>query len=124
MRLYVILLLIPFFTFSQFFNEQDKQLHFAAGNITGAFGYVLSYKKHQDKKRAIITGICTAFAAGVAKELFDGAIMNGYVEHKDILATTLGGITISTTIPLFQKKRKKRYRQLDKWNGGYLYQKN
>ena len=124
MKYILLLFLIPSITFSQMYKEQDKQLHFAAGNIAGAAGYIYSYNKHQDKKRAMITGICTAFAAGVAKELFDGAIMNGYVEHKDILATTLGGITISTTIPLFQKKMKKRYRQLDKWNGGYLYQKN
>ena len=44
---------------------EDKKLHFAAGNIAGAVGYTWSYKKHQDKKRAIVAGICTAFAAGV-----------------------------------------------------------
>jgi|TARA_R100001163_G_C5053148_1_gene189724 uncharacterized protein YfiM (DUF2279 family) len=97
---------------------EDKKLHFAAGNIAGAVGYTWSYKKHQDKKRAIVAGICTAFAAGVMKEMFD-ASTGGYVEHGDVLATTLGGITISTTIPLFSKKKK--YRRLDKWKGGYKY---
>ena len=108
---------------SQFIlQEPDKQLHFGAGMITSALGYTWSYNKHQDKKRAMITGVCTAFAAGVAKELFDGGIRGGYVDHRDILATTMGGITMSVTIPLFQPK-KKRYRKLDKWNGGYDYDK-
>ena len=101
-----------------FVYQHDKQLHFGAGMITSALGYTWSYNKHQDKKRAMITGICTSFAAGVAKELFDGGIMGGYVDHRDILATTMGGLTMSVTIPLFQPK-KKRYRQLDKWKGGY-----
>lgn len=102
-----------------FFQQEDKQLHFAAGSVIGATGYILSYNKHQDKKRAMITGICAAFAAGVAKEWLD-ANQGGYVEHEDVLATTLGGITFSLTIPLFQRKRI-RYRQLDKINGGYKY---
>ena len=122
MKQVILLIFFPLFTFSQMYKEQDKQLHFAAGNIVGAAGYIYSYNKHQDKKRAMITGICTAFAAGVMKELYDGS-SGGYIEHEDILATTLGGITITTTIPLFQRKKKKKYRQLDKWKGGYFYPK-
>jgi|TARA_Y100000992_G_scaffold136278_2_gene90181 hypothetical protein len=104
----ILLLLIPTLSFSQLYTEKDKQLHFFAGNISGGLGYHLSYQKHQDKQRALITGICTAFAAGVMKEMFD-ASRGGYIEHADILATTLGGITITTTIPLFQNK--KRFKQ-------------
>ena len=33
----------------------------------------------------MITGLCTAFAAGVMKELYDGGIRGGYVDHRDIL---------------------------------------
>ena len=93
--------------------QEDKKLHFAAGNIVGAAGYTLSYSKHQNKKRAIITGVCTAFAAGVMKEMYDAAT-GGYVEHADVLATTIGGITISATISLFKSKKKygpKKYRK-------------
>ena len=112
MKKLLILLLIPSFLFPQFYEENDKQLHFAAGSIIGASGYVWSYQKHQDKKRAMITGICLAFAAGVVKELYDGEIENGYVELDDIAATTLGGITWSLTIPLFQPiKRATKVRQ-------------
>tara|TARA_B100000963_G_scaffold104654_1_gene90637 strand:- start:5102 stop:5467 length:366 start_codon:yes stop_codon:yes gene_type:complete len=93
-------------------KENDKQLHFGAGMVTSALGYTWSYNKHQNKKRAIVTGLCTAFAAGVAKELFDGA-RGGQIDHRDIFATTLGGITMSVTIPLFQPK-KVRYRKKKK----------
>ena len=101
-------------------QEEDKQMHFGAGIISAGIGYHISYNKHRDKKRAMITGVCTAFAVGVAKELFDGGIQNEYVDPRDIWATTLGGIGISLTIPIFQPK-KIRYRKLDKWNGGYDY---
>ena len=89
-------------------QEQDKQLHFGAGMITSSLGYTWSYNKHQDKKRAIITGVCTALAAGVAKELLDGG-RGGDIDPRDILATTMGGVTMSVTIPLFQPK-KRRYK--------------
>ncbi len=102
----VLLLIVSSTSHSQFLLEEDKQLHFAAGNITGAAGYFWSYNKHQDKKRAMITGICTAFAAGVIKEMYDGQIKGGYVDLEDIAATTLGGITINVSIPLFIPQRK------------------
>ena len=103
-------------------QEPDKQLHFGAGMIVSSLGYTWSYNKHQDKKRAMLTGLCTAFASGVLKELYDGGIRGGYVDHRDIFATTLGGITMSITIPLFQPK-KVRYRKLNKVIGGYDYDK-
>ena len=112
MKRLLIILLFPSFLFSQFYEENDKQLHFAAGSIIGASGYAWSYQKHQDKKRAMVTGICLAFAAGVVKEMYDGQIKGGYVELDDIAATTLGGITWSLTIPLFQPtKRATKVRQ-------------
>ena len=112
MKRLLIILLFPSFLFSQFYEENDKQLHFAAGSIIGASGYVWSYQNHQDKKRAMVTGICLAFAAGVVKEMYDGQIKGDYVELDDIAATTLGGITWSLTIPLFQPtKRATKIRQ-------------
>ena len=119
-----IILTICFFllsstTFSQIYTERGKQLHFFAGTISGSLGYSYFYNKTQNKKSAIIAGICTSFMAGVSKELYDSAIMGNKMDPKDLLATTLGGITVSVTIPLFQKK--KRYRRLDKVNGGYWY---
>tara|TARA_Y100000361_G_C11112582_1_gene318474 strand:+ start:83 stop:424 length:342 start_codon:yes stop_codon:yes gene_type:complete len=86
-------------------QEQDKQLHFGAGMITSGLGYTWSFNKHQDKKKALITGIATSIVAGIAKETFD-SIRGGDFDERDILATTLGGITVSVTIPLFKKKHK------------------
>lgn len=120
-RLVVIATLLSAFTFSQI--QEDKKLHYAAGNIIGAAAYVYSYNKHQDKKKAFINGVCTAFAAGVVKEIYDGE-NDGYVEHEDILATTLGGITITAILHLLNKNKKSNYRILDKKLGGYYYEKN
>lgn len=103
--------------------QEDKKLHFAAGNVIGAAGYVYSYNKHYDKKRAFINGVCSAFGAGVLKEIYDGE-NDGYVEHDDILATTIGGITAVTLLHLFLKDKKKNYRILDKKIGGYYYEHN
>ena len=86
-------------------QEQDKQLHFGAGMITSALGYTWSYSKYQDKKKAMITGIATSILAGVAKETYDN--MRGReFDERDILATTMGGVAVSITIPLFKKRRK------------------
>ena len=57
-KLLIILLMITLPLSAQSFIEQeDKQLHFTAGSIIGATGYIWSYQKHYDKKRAMITGI-------------------------------------------------------------------
>jgi uncharacterized protein YfiM (DUF2279 family) len=104
-RLLIILLIATLPLYGQTFIEQkDKQLHFTAGNIAGATGYFWSYHKHHDKKRAMITGVATAFAAGIVKEFYD-ASQGGYVDFEDIAATTLGGLTINVTLPIFTGKK-------------------
>ena len=112
MRLLLLILLMITLPFQAqtFFQQEDKQLHFVAGSVIGAAGYIISYNKHQDKNRAMITGVCTAFAAGVLKEMYD-ASQGGYIDHADVLATTLGGITISLTVPLFTERKVYRQRK-------------
>ena len=88
-------------------QEHDKQLHFAAGSMAGAFGYYWSYHKQQNKTKAIITGICTSLLAGAAKEVYDNS-QGGIFDKRDILATGMGGVFVTFTIPLFQKKKKKK----------------
>ena len=74
MRLLLILLMITMpFQAQNFFEKEDKQLHFMAGNVSGALGYMKSYDKHGDVKRAMITGVCLAFASGVMKEMYDAS---------------------------------------------------
>ena len=122
-----ILLIIAFILsttqfMGQDFRERDKQLHFAAGSIIGAFGYHM-YQKEFGKvpqSYSILAGLATGFAAGTAKELFDSAIQGEKFDSGDLAATVLGSFTIAVTIPIFQN-RKVRYRQLDKVKGGYKY---
>ena len=107
---------------AQDFRERDKQLHFAAGTIAGAFGYYMYQNEfgRVPQSHSILAGLATGFAAGTAKELFDTAIQGEKFDTEDLAATILGSFTISVVIPIFQN-RKVRYRQLDKVNGGYKY---
>ena len=107
MRLFYILLLFPTLFFGQLLQEKDKQLHFAAGMVSGAVGYTLVYNKTQNKKLAIAGGLVTSFAAGLAKEYYDKQ-NGGKADPRDILATSLGGLSVSVTIPLFTKNNRKR----------------
>ena len=107
MKLLYIFLLFPSLLFGQLLQEQDKQLHFAAGMLSSAAGYTFVYNKTGDKKKAMIAGIATSILAGIAKETYDN-IKGGNFDERDILATGLGGITVSATIPLFTKNKKKK----------------
>ena len=107
MKLFYILLLFPTLIFGQLLQEKDKQLHFAAGMISGAAGYTFVYNKTENETLAIFGGITSSLAAGLAKELYDKQ-NGGKADPRDILATSLGGISVSVTIPLFTKNKKKR----------------
>jgi len=85
-------------------QERDKQLHFAAGSFAGVLGYSWSYHRYHNKTKAIITGLCTSLVAGVAKEVYDN-YQGGLFDKRDILATGMGGVFVTFTIPLFQKKK-------------------
>ena len=84
---------------------RDKQLHFAAGTIAGATGYTYVWQKTKDKNKALLAGIGTSLLAGTAKELFDATKSGNKFDTKDLAATALGGITISVTINLFNKRK-------------------
>ncbi|MDC1266288.1 hypothetical protein N8009_05800 [Flavobacteriaceae bacterium] len=89
-------------------QEYDKQLHFAAGSFAGVLGYSWSFHRHQNKTKAIITGLCTSLVAGVAKEVYDNS-QGGLLDKRDVLATGMGGVFVTVTIPLFQNKKKRSY---------------
>jgi len=83
--------------------QEDKLLHYAGGVITGGSVYSYVYYKTEDKNLAFWSGLCTAFMAGVSKELIDGE-----VDPNDIFATTLGGLSIGISMPLFSKGKKNK----------------
>jgi putative lipoprotein len=98
---------------AQLLKEKDKQLHFISGSFASSVGYSYVWKKTKDKKKALLAGIGTAILAGTVKELIDSSEKNNYFDIRDLTATTLGGITVSVTINLFNndksnKKLRKR----------------
>ena len=75
--------LLSTFAFAQI--QKDKQLHFAAGIITGYVGK----KVFNTPESPIIS----AFAVGLGKEIYDEISYGGFDDF-DLFATTLGGIVI------------------------------
>ena len=108
------LAVVLFFTLS-ITNAQeipkDKQMHFAAGTITGTLGYEYVYSKTKDRKKAFAAGVLTSMAVGIFKESLDATRPGNKFDLKDLTATTLGGITVSFTINLFDKKKKNKKRK-------------
>ncbi len=88
--------------------QEDKLLHYTGGVITGGMAYSYVYYKTGDKNLAFWSGVGTAFLAGVSKEMIDAKIYNGSIDSNDILATTLGGLSVTIAIPLFSKKKKNK----------------
>jgi hypothetical protein len=99
--------------------EEDKYVHFGAGVVMGFFGYDYTWQRTYDKKKSVISGVSTAFASGVTKELIDARILKAKIDKEDLIATTLGGLVSAFILDLRNKKI--NYRQLDKKRGGYYY---
>ena len=102
-KLCVLFVLFAFVSNAQI--PRDKQLHFAAGAIASGAGYTYVWQKTKDNKKAFLAGIGTSILAGTLKELVDSTQDNNYFDTKDLAATTLGGITVSVTISIFNKKK-------------------
>ena len=73
--------------------QQDKYYHFGAGVMSEYVG-----------KNFIEIPIVNSFVIGFAKETYD-YIDYGKFDKKDLLATTLGGIALTITINLINKKK-------------------
>ena len=82
-RLFIAATLLGTFTFAQI--QKDKQLHFAAGLISGYVG-----EKVFDTPES---PIISAFAVGLGKEIYDEISYGGFDDF-DLFATTLGGVVI------------------------------
>jgi len=91
--------------------EQDKKLHFLAGGLASGFGYSYVYGKTQDKTKATIAGIGFAILAGTLKETIDSRQPGNRFDKNDLFATTLGGITVSFSINLFNRKKNAKKRK-------------
>ena len=97
---------------AQLLTEPDKKMHFGAGFIFGGISYGIIFEETQDKQLALLGSVATAFAAGYIKETRDKRM--GYkFDNRDLLATTLGGLTIGVTFDIFGREGKKRKRVLN-----------
>ena len=102
MKTLIILLLTS--TILQAQIPRDKKLHFIAGGVTSAIVYRIV--DVNSNKNALIWGIASAVAIGTLKETYD-FISYGKFDTKDLLATTLGGLTVSLTFELTKRKNRK-----------------
>jgi len=85
---------------------EDKKKHFIAGATISGLTYSLAKEKLGDPNKALLCSIGAGILAGIAKETLDSTQPGNNFDKKDLLATTLGSISISLTINLFDKKIK------------------
>lgn len=68
------------------YSQRDKALHFSAGFVVSGLS---SLGKNKNEK--IVIGVGTAFAAGVAKEMYDKN-RGGKFDMRDVWFTATGGL--------------------------------
>lgn len=100
---YLIIALL-FTTFATAQIQQDKIKHFAVGAIASATTY--GYFKIKTPKRAFLYTVGVSAIMGLGKELIDEHNYGGF-DHKDLMATILGGITATIIIKIVWKKNLK-----------------
>lgn len=103
-------ILMLFFTglcSAQFISVDDK-LHFGTGALISATTYTVVYVSTKNKKKAFWYSLGASALAGLAKEVYDSGKENNRFDTGELVATTLGGLTASTTISLFVGKNKNK----------------
>ena len=84
----------------------DDKLHFGAGALISATTYTVIYATTKNKKKAFWYSLGASFLAGVTKELIDESKYKGF-DSMDLLATSLGGATVTFTFELIPKRKQK-----------------
>ena len=88
--------------------QEDKKKHFLAGAAISGLTYTLAKEKLGDPNKAFLCSLAAGVLAGVAKETIDSTQHGNIFDSKDLLATTLGSVSVSLTFNLFDKKKKKK----------------
>ena len=86
----------------------DHKLHFGVGALISATTYTVVYTTTKNKKKAFWYSLGTSALAGLAKEVYDSSKENNRFDTSELVATSLGGLTASTTISLFVGKKKNK----------------
>ncbi|PWH82564.1 hypothetical protein DIS18_09975 [Algibacter marinivivus] len=90
---------------AQYISEDDK-LHFGAGFLISGGTYTIVYSKTKNKKKAFWYSFAASTLVGLSKEIYDGYIIDGgRFDNGEMVATSLGGLTASTTLHLFVGKK-------------------
>jgi hypothetical protein len=109
MKFFIVILALTFTSIcsAQFISGDDK-LHFGAGFLISGGTYTLVYSKTKNKKKAFWYSLTASTFAGLSKEIYDGYIIEGRFDTGEAIATSLGGLTASTTLHLFVGNNKRR----------------
>jgi uncharacterized protein YfiM (DUF2279 family) len=86
----------------------DHKLHFGAGAVISGVSYAFFYTKTKSSKKAFWYSLATSSFAGLAKEVYDSGKKGNMFDTSEWVATTAGGLTVSTTLNLLTGKRKQK----------------
>ena len=109
LKITLALLLLSTIGYSQI--AYDKQMHLLAGAGVGFITYTVVLETTHSTKKAFWYSLGATVVTGICKELVDEHRYHGF-SSEDIVATTLGGLTMSFTINLFHKEQKKQIAKL------------
>ncbi|NJX15639.1 hypothetical protein [Tamlana crocina] len=105
----ILTLLLLFFSNILICNAQfisaDDRLHLGAGALVSGVSYTV-YSATKNKKKAFWYSLGASALAGIAKEAIDLG-QNERFDTGEIVATTAGGLFMSTTLSLFIGNKKK-----------------
>lgn len=108
---YTITIFVLWFGSLPFCNAQfisgDDKLHLGAGALISGVSYTAVYTVTKNKKKAFWYSLGASALAGVAKEAIDLG-QNERFDTGEIVATTAGGLFVSTTLSLFVGNKKKK----------------
>jgi uncharacterized protein YfiM (DUF2279 family) len=85
----------------------DKQEHFAAGAVLGAFA-----ASHPDVKYPFLTSVLVSATVGFAKEFYDRSQVGGKLDRGDIAFTVAGGAVVGSVVYVIKRKKEKRRSRL------------
>ena len=103
-KITLLLMLLSCISYGQL--AHDKKLHIIAGAGVSAVTYAITLEITRDTKNAFWYSFGSAVLAGLIKEIIDESKYGGF-DSRDLLASSIGGLTVSTTLNLFHKQQKK-----------------
>lgn len=96
---------------AQFISNNGED-HVFAGAVISATTYTVVYASTKNKKKAFWYSLGVSTLAGIGKEIYDSTKPLNKFDTADLLATSVGGITASTTLSLFVGRNRKKKRNI------------